>query len=217
MRKTCEQCSGTFDGKRPQQRYCSPACGYAAKRKPPKVAATLGPRRCEICGIEYAPRADNQLYCSTTCRERAKYRATRTDPDRWAAYLRKARSKYEPRPRVKVDRRCEMDGCNERHFAKGLCRSHYYQARWAAGKDGATVATVTLSAMCHRWAATKPKVKRVRCRHTVGIMPECPMCSTLMRSLSGIHFICQSCWVEAEFNAEEVAWLANSDMLSTPR
>jgi hypothetical protein len=115
--------------------------------------------------------------------------------------------------RRRSSRTCDL--CDAKHFARGMCRNHYYRDRWAAGLDGSSAQGVTLSAVCHRWATSAPKVKAVSCQLTVGIMPSCPMCDALMSPLSAHHFICRSCWTDAEFNPEEVSWLATSAKHST--
>ncbi|CAH0119436.1 MULTISPECIES: hypothetical protein [unclassified Paenibacillus] len=35
-----------------------------------------------------------------------------------------------PNPRL-----CNLEGCNERHYAKGVCKRHYHQFRRIEGKQ----------------------------------------------------------------------------------
>lgn len=211
--RACEQCDKSFSAKRSGQRYCSPACGYAAKRKP-RAAFPPPPRPCASCSAEYQPRAANQLYCSTRCVERAKYLRVRSNPDKWAAYLAKERAKYVPAA-PRPERKCDVDDCGRKHFALGLCRNHYYKQRRDEGRDGGSKVEV-LRAQCHRWAATAPKVKAVRYRMAAGLLPDCPQCDTLMRPLTGDHFLCCGCWTEVRFNPEEVSWLVSKNRASDP-
>lgn len=211
--QACEQCDKAFTPKRRVQRYCSPECGYAAKRKP-RTTFPPPPRACASCGVKYQPRAANQLYCSPRCVERAKYRRVRSDPERWAAYLAKERAKYTPAP-PRPERLCDLGGCERRHFALGLCRNHYYKKRRDEGRDGGSKVEL-LQAQCHRWGASAPKVKSVRYRMAAGLLPDCPQCDTLMRPITGSHFICFACWTEARFNPEEVAWLVSRIRASAP-
>lgn len=98
-----------------------------------------------------------------------------------------------------------------------MCRRHYYQCRYSEGLDGSSKQTVVLNALCYRWGASAPKLKSIKCVRTVGVMPACPMCDSLMRPITGDHFICSYCWTEAKFNSEEVSWLASSVQRLTSR
>lgn len=55
---------------------------------------------------------------------------------RWRAGARGERLAAPVRQRGPI-RRCELDGCDEEHFAVGLCRWHY-KVEWA-GRDPRTL------------------------------------------------------------------------------
>lgn len=116
---------------------------------------------------------------------------------------------------IRPRRLCGVDGCARVLHSRGVCRKHWAAERRREGVSGWGVEKHVLSAMCNRWSSSAPKVKKIVCLLTVGIMPECPMCDALMSPLSGHHFLCRNCWTEALFNLEEVSWLATSGARST--
>lgn len=104
-----------------------------------------------------------------------------------------------------ADRRC--DRCADKHFAKGLCRRHYYRARYAAGHDGATSKTLILNGMASLHGTGHPKPKPVKCIVTVGLLVDCPWCGVAMASHSDSGRTCPACSTTVELNPEEVSWV----------
>ena len=187
--RKCERCGAEYRPKRSPQRYCKPACGYDAKRKP--KAWPPEQRPCVQCGEMYWPKSTNQKFCSGRCAERAKYERVRSDPDKWSAYLSRVRGRYSPtgNPPGHAPSRfgCEKDGCSGKHFALGLCRSHYRRRRWAEGRDGRG-GWVPLGALIKHYGADGEFVeepRRVVIRadpSSAAVFPHCPLCN-----LSLIH------------------------------
>lgn len=104
-----------------------------------------------------------------------------------------------------TDHQC--DRCNAKHFAKGLCRRHYYRARWAAGLDGATSSALILTGMASLYGTVAPKPKPVKCIVTVGLLVDCPWCGVVMAAHSGSGRTCPECSTTVELNPEEVSWV----------
>ena len=180
----------------------------------------LAVRSCELCGDVYLPRSTVQRYCSARCREVVKYRARKADPIRWAAALEQKRRKYTPRPREMAQRQCSASGCEAKHFALGLCRSHYRRKRWAEGRDGREAASsrAPIGALAKHYDATGTFVEEpfpvavyADLSPTL-VFPRCPECSAMLRKLSADSDPldirdCVPCRLRVNLNAEEVAWV----------
>lgn len=164
-------------------------------------------RTCSQCGEP----SGGAKYCSQPCRSRASYERRRSDPAAWDRYLSRLRARYVPTgnpPGPKpVQSHCDECGCDGKHFAKGLCRRHYYRARWAAGLDGATSSSLILTSMASLYGTVTPKLKQVKCVVTVGLLVDCPWCGVVMAAHSNSGRTCPECSTTVELNPEEVSWV----------
>lgn len=73
------------------------------------------PWKCLQCGELFYPQSGRQLYCTKECRD--------------LAYKNASLARKGP----KLIKLCTVDGCDQSHFAKGLCRLHYSR-EWARSK-----------------------------------------------------------------------------------
>lgn len=102
-------------------------------------------------------------------------------------------------------RMCTTPNCDRKHFALGSCRQHYYQIRWAAGKDheGPARPRVTVGALVDSIPTKAPDVVIVE---THGMWIYCPRCFT-MASAEFVddpwHRVCPNCSADIRVNAEE--------------
>lgn len=223
---TCAHCGATYTPKRSVQKYCSPACGYDAKRKP-RESWPPPSRPCVICAQEYEPASTNQKYCSDKCRERAKYHSLKSDPDRYAQYLKRMRDRYVPSGKppgpAPKQRWCGVAGCSERHLAKGMCKKHWRRDRRARGLEGRPKDIQLVGALRKNFdpvtgeldqdsvTSTKIMVHVVSPDFGLALCPECKL--PMRFSTPEIPFAymelwsCGRCAVAARLNEEEFAWV----------
>lgn len=123
MFRSCRGCLA--DVLRPRE-FCTVECrtrfySRLLKRRP--NAKPFGPepaptppevRFCEFCGGERAP--SRRRFCSSTCRERSRGKGYVVPP-------------VPPAP--DGARRCEVEGCEGKHLARGFCPRHY--RAWTRG------------------------------------------------------------------------------------
>lgn len=101
---------------------------------------------------------------------------------------------------------CQVEGCESKHLAKGMCRLHWRRSRYATeGRNPTTV----LFAMVSLRGAHLPTVKPVKARVTVGVMVDCPACPDIMAASDPVRRVCRSCGTTALLNEEEVSWLTS--------
>lgn len=175
------------------------------------MVTTPEQRRCVWCETEFQPKAQAgrgriAAYCSQKCRSAARYQRGK-DSGYEAVKRAKRNAKYVRHPLPRVNRVCEVEGCDAKHVARGMCLSHWAKARRAAGIDGSKLPTISLHAVAWLHSAYAPKVKVVLCKVTVGVVVKCPWCSAGMRATSPEFRICNGCGTSLELNADEVAWL----------
>lgn len=172
-------------------------------------------RDCLVCQGGFFPKAIAQIYCSAKCRDRAKYDRIRNDPDKWAAYLAKDREQYVPK--VRVTRTCGVDGCEEKHLARGMCRQHYRRARYREGLDRRKQPTL-ISALVKRYDEAGEFIEPATSRRVAAevsptlVFVECPDCGRVMfRIPNAAHDLrdCAACRVRVMLNEEEVEWLTS--------
>lgn len=209
--KECERCGIEYQPKRSAQKYCTPKCGYDSKRKPRELWLPP-PRPCAVCEQTFNPDASLQKYCSSRCRERAKYASLKANPERYAAYLARTRTRYTPKPPRPI-RTCDQAECDGKHLARGMCRKHYRAWQWAQGAESPNPAIIIMG-MASLHGALFPKLKPIKVRPAVGVMAHCPWCDSLMGATSPVDRACRSCGTTVVLNEEEVSW-AISERRST--
>lgn len=235
--KTCEWCRTVFNAESSTRKYCSPACGYSAKRKPREPWPPAGDRTCGVCGAIYRARGFKQKYCSSGCREKAKYQSVRSDPDRWEQVKSNARARYVPTGRppgsAPIHVGCAVPGCDRKHCARGLCSKHYYATRRASGETDSKGCTAAppdlLRALVKRYDESgefieEPWVTTARVRVDSSLVrASCPCCNRgYMRAVSPESrefWDCGECRARVRLNQEEVEWLASGkrSMSQSPR
>lgn len=147
----CVICHKDFMRRRSDNIYCSRTCyslGYQRRLSPhprPRPwyyedAQHPSPRTyervCPQCGDRFVTESAHRRYCSQRCRERYKDvgkliesgAAPQHKPGAWRKPLESAV------PAPPGARLCEVEGCNRRHAAKGLCINHYNRWRRQTGR-----------------------------------------------------------------------------------
>ena len=216
--KRCDWCSIEFSPKRKGQRYCSPPCGYDAKRKPRTEWPPKDPIPCHVCGSSFYVKAANQKYCSGKCIEKVRYRKLRDDPEKWEKAKIKARARYEPRPK-RTPRLCSVPDCDRKHCARGFCVRHYRQSRTASGETDGHGRTapprILLNALAKRYDESgefREPARETRVAVAVTgslVFVRCPNCSlSHMRAfeMDSFEFWDCICRTRVRLNQEEVEW-----------
>lgn len=104
----CWACGAEFRSRRPDTRFCSPACRRAEHaRRRRKGRRELPPVACVMCGREFVPRRKKAKTCSPECRR--KY-AVRTECERAKRPEVKERAKLLERARNRTTARCRVCG-----------------------------------------------------------------------------------------------------------
>ena len=139
--RTCAHCGTPLPPREPgpgrPRIYCSDTCRASQKRETEARRRTRPRRLCDHCSQEYQPRRSEQRYCSATCRgeaSRTRERYTRTCAACGAVFESTTpQAKYCSRDCQIIHRietaatGCAVDGCLNKHRARGLCATHYNQ------------------------------------------------------------------------------------------
>jgi hypothetical protein len=105
-----------------------------------------------------------------------------------------------------MHRSCDVEGCESKHLASGMCKSHYRRKRWAEGKDGSVAVRLTLGAIVWRHSAFAPESRSLVMTVPFGPIAYCPYCPCVMQCAPNNMRWCGGCGTSLQLNAEEVSW-----------
>jgi hypothetical protein len=99
-----------------------------------------------------------------------------------------------------------VDGCEQKHLARGMCRKHYRAWQYANSGDQKNPIQI-IGGMASLFGAYFPKPKPIKVRVPVGVMAYCPWCDAVMGAISGGRRFCRNCGTTVVLNPEEVSWV----------